>query len=166
MRSSGLVRIALVALALCGTVLAVRSAAPTPPAPPPVAPPDDGILTGQVQRGQQGFDPREMLRRRRRGTLQQPAGPHEFYFTRAIYNSGWGWSRWATDYPKADRQFMTVVNRLIDIDGSPYENAVRLDDPRIRDFPFLYALEVGDIALSEAENRGAFGTTCSPAASW
>ena len=144
--------------------------------PPPVSPPggevtagqrQDGrqlsgrvplaggeVMAGQRQGSRQGFDPREMLRRRRRGTLQRPAGPHEFYFTRAIYSSGWGWSRWATDYPKADRQFMTVVNRLIDIDGSPYENAVRLDDPRIRDFPFLYALEVGDIALSQAEIEG------------
>ena len=152
MRSSGLcARIALVTLALSGAALAARFAAPAP-ARLPAAPPDGGILAAQ-QRGGQEFDPREMLRRRR-GTLGQPAGPHEFYFTRAIYSSGWGWSRWATDYPKADRQFMTVVNRLIDIDGSPYENAVRLDDPRIRDFPFLYALEVGDISLSQAEIDG------------
>ena len=160
MRSSGLARIALVtfvALALFGAAHALRVATPTVPEPPPVAPPPTpASWPGRLQRGQQGFDPREMLRRRRRGTgtLQQPGGPHEFYFTRAIYSSGWGWSRWATDYPKADRQFMTVVNRLIDIDGSPYENAVRLDDPRIRDFPFLYALEVGDISLSQAEIEG------------
>lgn len=176
MRSSGLARIALVTLALSGAALAVRLAAPSTSHPPPVSPPDaevtagqrqrgrqisgrgplEGgeVMAGQRQRGRQGFDPREMLNRRRRGTLQRPAGPHEFYFTRAIYSSGWGWSRWATDYPKADRQFMTVVNRLIGIDGSPYENAVRLDDPRIRDFPFLYALEVGDIALSQAEIEG------------
>ena len=168
MRSSGLARIALVTLALSGAALAVRLAAPSTSIPPPVSPPDAEVTAGQrqisgrgpleggeVMAGQrQGFDPREMLNRRRRGTLQRPAGPHEFYFTRAIYSSGWGWSRWATDYPKADRQFMTVVNRLIGIDGSPYENAVRLDDPRIRDFPFLYALEVGDIALSQAEIEG------------
>ncbi len=162
MRSSGLARIALATLALSGVALAVHFAAPSIPEPPPipdvppVAPPGDGLMTEQRQRGQDAFDPREMLRRRRRGTgtLQQPGGPHEFYFTRAIYSSGWGWSRWATDYPKADRQFMTVVNRLIDIDGSPYENAVRLDDPRIRDYPFLYALEVGDISLSQAEVEG------------
>ena len=162
MRSSGLARIALATLALSGVALAVHFAAPSIPEPPPipdvppVAPPGDRLMTEQRQRGQDAFDPREMLRRRRRGTgtLQQPGGPHEFYFTRAIYSSGWGWSRWATDYPKADRQFMTVVNRLIDIDGSPFENAVRLDDPRIRDFPFLYALEVGDISLSQAEIEG------------
>ena len=49
---------------------------------------------------------------------------------------------------------MTIVNRLIDVDGSPNENAIRLDDPEIRKYPFLYALEVGDIALSPAEVTG------------
>ena len=85
-------------------------------------------------------------------TLSSPTGPHEFYFTRAIYSSGWGYNRWAIDFPKADRQFMTVVNRLIGIDGSPRENAIRLDDPNLRKYPFLYALEVGDITLNSAES--------------
>lgn len=111
---------------------------------------DSGVLREQVQ---QGFDPRQLLDQER-GTVKRPAGSHEFYFTRAIYNSGWGYGRWAIDYPKADRQFMTVVNRLIGVDGSPMENAIRLDDPEIRKYPFLYALEVGDIALSPAEIEG------------
>ena len=111
---------------------------------------DSGVLREQVQ---QGFDPRQLLDQAR-GTVKSPAGSHEFYFTRAIYNSGWGYGRWAIDYPKADRQFMAVVNRLIDVDGSPMENAIRLDDPEIRKYPFLYALEVGDIALSPAEIEG------------
>lgn len=111
---------------------------------------DSGVLREQVQ---QGFDPRQLLDQER-GTSKRPTGSHEFYFTRAIYNSGWGYGRWAIDYPKADRQFMTVVNRLIDVDGSPMENAIRLDDPEIRKYPFLYALEVGDIALSPAEIEG------------
>ena len=78
---------------------------------------------------------------------------HEFHFTRAAYSSaarlrfgffgGRGAGNWATDYPKADRQFMVVLSRLIDIDASPDENAMRLDDPGVRRFPFLYALEVG-----------------------
>ena len=111
---------------------------------------DPGVLREQVQ---QGFDPRQLLDQER-GTVKRPAGSHEFYFTRAIYNSGWGYGRWAIDYPKADRQFMTVVNRLIGVDGTPMENAIRLDDPEIRKYPFLYALEVGDIALSPAEIEG------------
>lgn len=111
---------------------------------------DSGVLREQVQ---QGFDPRQLLDQER-GTVKSPAGSYEFYFTRAIYNSGWGYGRWAIDYPKADRQFMAVVNRLIGVDGSPMENAIRLDDPEIRKYPFLYALEVGDIALSPAEIEG------------
>jgi hypothetical protein len=89
---------------------------------------------------------------------------HEFYFTRAVYSSGGGFgfrgrggNDWATDYPKADRQFMVVLNRLIGIDASPDENAVRLDDPNIRRYPFLYALEVGDMNLSDGEIEGLRG---------
>ena len=87
---------------------------------------------------------------------------HEFYFTRAIYSSGGrgfygGWGRggsWAIDYPKADRQFMVVLKRLIDIDAYDRENAVSLADSNIRRFPFLYALEVGRMSLTEAEVEG------------
>ena len=86
-------------------------------------------------------------------TLRHPAGP-EFYFTRAVYNSYGRWQAWAVDYPKADRQFLIVIRNLIDIDAPDTENAVRLDDPKLRRFPFLYALEVGDILLSEAEVKG------------
>lgn len=107
----------------------------------------------EQQPGRRGFDPRELLDRGR-GAAQKPAGQHEFYFTRAIYQSGWGWSRWATDFPKSDRQFMTIVDRLIGLDASRRENAIRLDDPNIRKYPFLYALEVGDIALSPPEVEG------------
>ena len=92
---------------------------------------------------------------------------HEFYFTRAIYSGGgrsrfgfgggYGGSQWATDYPKADQQFMVVLDRLIDIDNSPAENAIRLDDPDIRRFPFLYALEVGSMGLTDAEVNGLRG---------
>ena len=83
---------------------------------------------------------------------------HEFFFTRAVYSSrGGGWGRrqsWATDYPKADHQFMTVVNRLTNLDGYGLHNAVALDDPAIRRFPFLYALEVGYMRLSPPEVEG------------
>ena len=92
-------------------------------------------------------------------SLRHPGGPREFYFTRAVYTGGGGGRRfrrrsWATDYPKADRQFLTVLKRLIDIDAYEYENAVRLDDPQLRRFPFLYALEVGNMSMTEAEIEG------------
>ena len=90
-----------------------------------------------------------------RPSLRNPsADAREFFFTRAVYNSGYRWSSWATDYPKADRQFLIILERLIDLDAYESENAVRLDDPNIRKFPFLYALEVGDMYMSEAEAQG------------
>jgi hypothetical protein len=47
-----------------------------------------------------------------------------------------------------------VLNRLIGIDASPSENAVSLSDPDLRRFPFLYALEVGFMHLSEEDVVG------------
>ena len=93
-----------------------------------------------------------------RGADVVPGGPanahHEFHFTRAAY-SGWGWRSWATDYPKADRQFLIGVRRILsDLDAFPSENPVRLDDPDLARFPFLYAAEVGYMALAEPEVQG------------
>ena len=92
-----------------------------------------------------------------RPTLENPsADAREFFFTRAIYSGGRGYRRgsWATDYPKADRQFLTIIDRLVDLDAYERENAVRLDDPDIRKYPFLYALEVGYMYMTEAEVKG------------
>ena len=91
--------------------------------------------------------------------LQYPREWHEFYFTRAVYSSygrGWGGrSRsWAIDYPKSDRQFLTVLKRLTNLDAYDDENAILLNDPQIRRFPFLYALEVGYMSMSQPEVEG------------
>ena len=86
-----------------------------------------------------------------RDTDMERASPndHEFYFTRAIYSSGRGRGRfgygrggggWTTDYPKSDRQFMLVLQRLIDIDRCEWEHPVSLADPGLRRFPFVYVV--------------------------
>ena len=78
---------------------------------------------------------------------------HEFYFTRGIYGGGdddWG-PRWAVDYPTADRQFLIALRRLTVVDAFESDNAVALDDPRLRDFPFAYILEVGDLSLNDKQ---------------
>ncbi len=91
---------------------------------------------------------------------QYPSEWHEFYFTRAAYSSygrgGWGGrgQSWAIDYPKADIQFLTVLKRLTNLDAYDDENALLLTDPRIRNFPFLYALEVGYMSMSQPEVEG------------
>jgi hypothetical protein len=84
------------------------------------------------------------------------ARPHSFHFTRAIYQGGgWRGGAWATDYPKADQQLVSVLARLVDrLDVSPHDHAIRLDDPELRRHPFLYAVEVGQMMLSDAEVAG------------
>lgn len=79
-----------------------------------------------------------------------------FYFTRAVY-SGLGRGRlgsWAVDFPKADRQFLIGLRHLTNIDAHTAEHPIRLDDPALRQYPLLYALEVGYMHLSESEVEG------------
>lgn len=97
---------------------------------------------------------------------QQAAEYHEFYFTRGRYAEegrgrfgrggfgGGGYGRWATDYPKADQQFMVVLKRLIVIDNYPLEHDLDLADPDIRRFPFVYVLEVSGMDLTEEQVIG------------
>ncbi len=91
--------------------------------------------------------------------MQYPREWHEFYFTRAAYSS-WRGGRggrgqsWAIDYPKSDRQFLTVLKRLTNLDAYDDENAILLTDDNIRHFPFLYALEVGYMNMSPPEVEG------------
>ncbi len=98
----------------------------------------------QRQRGDSGYTIREA----------PPGWP--FYFTRAVYSgnrSGW-YSSWSVDFPKADRQFVIGVRRLTKIDAYELENPIQLDDPNLRRYPFLYALEVGYMSLSPSEVQG------------
>jgi len=96
----------------------------------------------------------------RRGATQQLEGvPREFYFSRVAY-SGYGrgfrgGSRWATDYPKADQIFLSFIDRLLpNLDVHEREHPVLLHDTELRRSPFLYALEVGSMALTEPEIVG------------
>jgi hypothetical protein len=84
-----------------------------------------------------------------------PDRAHSFYFTRAAYSDGrWGrrgGGSWATDYPKADQQFLVVLRRLTNLDVLPYEHPVQLDDPELRRYPFIYTVEVGNMNLTDQE---------------
>ena len=85
-----------------------------------------------------------------------PLPQHEFYFTRGIYSEDFDdgdefGGSWAVDYPKADRQFLVALQRLSLVDAYPSENAIKLTDPQLRRWPFLYMLEVGSMQLDGAE---------------
>jgi hypothetical protein len=88
--------------------------------------------------------------------------PREFHFTRGIYSSGGGGGfgrrsrrgSWCIDHPKAEEQFLGVLDRLTGIDAHPWGNAISLADPDLRRHPILYMLEVGYMGMTEAEVEG------------
>lgn len=89
---------------------------------------------------------------------------HNFYFTRAIYTDyrsryggearGRRWGAWNTDYPEAEYHFLIGLSRLTNIDAADGPNPLRLDDPAIRRFPLVYAVEVGRMDLTGPEVTG------------
>jgi hypothetical protein len=85
-----------------------------------------------------------------RGSIPQ----HNFYFARAEYTGDGqfpNWKDWETDFPKADHQFLSVLKRLATLDAYGQGVPVRLDDPDLRRFPYLYAVEVGHMDLTASE---------------
>ncbi len=58
---------------------------------------------------------------------------------------------WTTDYPKSDRQFLQGLRRLTRIHVRSMEQVVDLSGDDIFNYPFVYAVEVGQWYLSDAE---------------
>ena len=72
-----------------------------------------------------------------------------FTFVRLKYDSrggrgyGWGWSKWATDYPDSDLNFSFRLQQLTSLKVNPNPVVLDLDDPKLFDYPFLYIIEPG-----------------------
>lgn len=83
----------------------------------------------------------------------------EYQFARLRYQSkrngywGRGGGSWATDYPKADRQFLQGVRRLTRIHSRSVEEIVNLDTDDVFNFPWMYATEVGRWDLNERQAK-------------
>ncbi len=92
----------------------------------------------------------------------------EFHFARLVYcNSpysrrgyyGRGGGAWGTDYPDAEFHVMQGIGRFtgvdvaeVDIDGNG-GRLIQLVDERVFDYPWLYAVEVGQWLLDESEAK-------------
>ena len=94
---------------------------------------------------------------------QQPTA--EFHFARLVYENapgsrrslrGWG-DAWSTDYADAEYHLMQGINRLTRIEGQLVEyngnggRLITLNDDRLFDYPWLYAVEVGQWLLDHSE---------------
>src|SRR5579862_9385410 len=86
--------------------------------------------------------------------LMYPPGPLDGY--RGRFDGPWqeGLSLWTQDYPRADRSFSNAVRRLTRINARSVEQSVSLDDgDEIYNWPFLYAVQVGEWGLTPAEAK-------------
>jgi hypothetical protein len=90
----------------------------------------------------------------------------EFVFARLMYPPGplngyrgrdaeWhqGLSLWTQDYPRADRHFSQAVRRLTRIHTRSVEQPVNLDEGDAYDWPWLYAVQVGEWGLTDAQGK-------------
>ena len=93
----------------------------------------------------------------------------EFHFARLIYSDAYssrrarwgGGGAWSTDYPDAEYHLMEGVKRLTRVDGQSVSinsdfygdggRLVTLNNEQVFDYPWLYAVEVGQWHLSDAE---------------
>jgi hypothetical protein len=86
--------------------------------------------------------------------LMYPPGPLDGYYPR--FQGPWqeGLSLWTQDYPAADRKLSEAVRRLTRIDVRSVEQPVSLDDgDEIYNWPWLYAVQVGEWGLTEKQAK-------------
>jgi hypothetical protein len=79
---------------------------------------------------------------------------HEFHFVRLAYTSGpFGFSRggWLTDWPEAEYHLMNGVRRMTLLNASEDNLRMGIMDDRLFDYPWVYAVEVGAMSLSQEE---------------
>lgn len=84
--------------------------------------------------------------------LMFPPGPLNGYRGR---DAEWhqGISLWTQDYPRADRHFSQAVRRLTRLHTRSVEQPVNLEEHDAYDWPWLYAVQVGEWGLSDAQGK-------------
>ena len=75
-----------------------------------------------------------------------------FTFVRIQYDSyGRGGGGWATDYRDSDLNFSLRLQQLTTLKVNPEPIVLRLTDPKLFDYPFIYIIEPGGLYFSDAE---------------
>ena len=83
-----------------------------------------------------------------------PPGPNDGYRGRFDGDFRFGLSLWTQDYPRADRHFSEAVRRLTRIHVRSVEQVVNVEDgDDVYNWPWLYAVQVGEWGLTPAEAK-------------
>jgi Domain of unknown function (DUF4159) len=86
--------------------------------------------------------------------LMFPPGPNDGYAGRFDGDFRQGLSLWTQDYPRADRHFSQAVRRLTRVSLRSVEQPVLLEDgDDVYNWPWLYAVQVGEWGLTEGEGK-------------
>jgi hypothetical protein len=81
-------------------------------------------------------------------------GPMDGYYPRFQGDYHRGLSLWTQDFPRADRHFLEAVRRLTRVNARSVEQVVDLEDgDDAYNWPFLYAVQAGEWALTENQGR-------------
>jgi hypothetical protein len=78
----------------------------------------------------------------------------KFTFARVQYSDIRGPRRlgsWATDYPDSEQNFSARFQKVTGLPTDPNGRIVKLTDPELKTFPFLYLVEGGGLQLEDAE---------------
>jgi hypothetical protein len=83
--------------------------------------------------------------------LMFPGGPLDGYYPRFQGDYRLGLSLWTQDYPRADRHLAQAMRRLTRISVRSAEQVVSLDDDEVFNWPWVYAVQVGEWGLTPKE---------------
>jgi hypothetical protein len=64
---------------------------------------------------------------------------------------GWGRGGWRTDWPDSDLNFAYRLHQLTAMEVNPDGKILRLTDPELIHYPFIYIVEPGNLTFSEDE---------------
>jgi hypothetical protein len=91
----------------------------------------------------------------------------EWAFARLMFPGGWndgyrgrfdgdfrlGLSLWTQDFPRADRHFARALGRLTRVHARSVEQCVNLDEGDGFDWPWVYAVQVGEWGLTDQQAK-------------
>ena len=64
-----------------------------------------------------------------------------------------GAGRWATDYPDSDVNLTARVAADTGLKTDPLGKVLELTDPELKEYPFIYLIEAGNLSLTDAEAK-------------
>jgi len=113
-----------------------------------------GVTFSPAQR--RGYRPGRMDRRGVPDWTPDPEFAHDvFTFVRVQYSSYRGrrgrGGGWATDYPDSELNFSYRLHQLTAMKVDPDGRVLRLTDPDLFNYPFIYIVEPGSLGFSEEE---------------